>query len=239
MCGDVDGAKADLAESAHRCDSLGYPKGDFGRAHTYFAGIWVCLEIGDTELATTLVAALRAVSEQAGLDMWQFVGRAEHATVKALVALNEGADTDTLLTRTENIARRVDASRQLHFNLYLPFHDTVIARLLLAANQPDSALERLDMSLQHANETGMHFLDAELMRLRAHALAEPQAQRTALAEALAFARKQGATLFELRCLLDYFDLLGEVDRVELADTLDRFPGDARWSERGRAEQILS
>src|SRR5829696_3321710 len=40
MCGNIDGANADLTESALRCDRLGYPKGDFGRAHTYFAGIW-------------------------------------------------------------------------------------------------------------------------------------------------------------------------------------------------------
>jgi class 3 adenylate cyclase/tetratricopeptide (TPR) repeat protein len=239
MCGNVDGANADLAESALRCDRLGYPKGDFGRAHTYFAGIWVCLEVGHIEQAAALVAALRRLSEQAGLDMWQFVGRTEHATVKALAALNAGADQNTLLARAENIALRVDASRQMHFNLYLTFHDAVIARLLIAAGQLDKAHERLEMSLQHAEETGMHFHDAELMRLHAHTVTEPPARRSALTAALELARQQGATLFELRCLLDSFDLLGDHYRSELADALRRFQGGARWPEHARAERILS
>ena len=239
MCGDVDEARSDLTKSARRSDDLGYPKGDFGRAHTYFAGIWSCLEIEDTEQAATLVAALRSLSERAGLDMWQFVGRTEHATVKALAALNGGADRDTLFACAQNIALRVDASRQMHFNLYLTFHDAVIARLLLAAGQAEKARDRLDMSLQHAEETGMHFHDAELLRLRAHTLATPGAQRSALANALSLARTQGATLFELRCLLDHFELLEEGDLSALADVLSRFRGDTRWAERGRAEGILS
>ena len=61
----------------------------------------------------------------------------------------------------------------------------------------------------------------------------------ALAGALEFARRQGATLFELRCLLDSFDLLGDGDRSGLADAARRFPGDARWPEFARAQEILS
>ena len=51
------------------------------------------------------------------------------------------------------------------------------------------------------------------------------------------ARRQGATLFELRCLLDVFDL-GDGNRSELADVVHRFPGDARWPEYERAQRIL-
>ena len=54
----------------------------------------------------------------------------------------------------------------------------------------------------------MRFHDAELMRVRAHTFTEPEERRDALAAALEFARHQGATLFELRCLLDSFDLSG-------------------------------
>ncbi len=95
------------------------------------------------------------------------------------------------------------------------------------------------MALRHAEETGMRFHDAELMRVRAHTFTEPQERRNALAAALEFARHQGATLFELRCLLDSFDLLGDGDRSELADAVRRFPGDARWPEFARAQKILS
>ncbi len=94
-----------------------------------------------------------------------------------------------------------------------------LGRLLIAAGQPEKARERLEMALRHSQETGMRFHDAELMRVRAHTLAEPQERRNALTAALEFARHQGATLFELRCLLDSFDLLGDRDRSKLADAL--------------------
>ena len=97
VCGDLDRANAELAESLRRCDGLGFPQNAHNRAHTYFMEIWVCLEGGQIAEAATLVAELRQLSEQSGLDLWQWVGRTEHATVKALAALDAGADAATLM----------------------------------------------------------------------------------------------------------------------------------------------
>ena len=97
--GDLDGANAELAESFRRCDGLGFPQNAYNRANTYFMEIWVRLESGQTAEAATLVAGLRQLSEQSGLDVWQLVGRTEGATVKALAALGAGADAATLTTR--------------------------------------------------------------------------------------------------------------------------------------------
>jgi hypothetical protein len=85
----------------------------------------------------------------------------------------------------------------------------------------------------------MHFYDAELMRVRARTFADPAERRNALAPALEFARHQGATLFELRCLIDQFELAGGGDPRELADAVHRFGGDSRWPEFARAQRILS
>ena len=115
--------------------------------------IWVSLEAGQIEEATTLVARLRQLSEQSGLDLWQWVGRRQHATVKALAALAAGADAATLTDRAEKLVRHVDGSRLMHLNSYLTFHDAVIGRLLIAAGQPEKARERLEMALRHAEET--------------------------------------------------------------------------------------
>jgi hypothetical protein len=93
------------------------------------------------------------------------------------------------------------------------------------------------MALRLAEETGMHFYDAELMRVRAHTFTDSQERRDALAAALELTRHQGATLFELRCLLDLFDL--DQDSSGLADAVRRLPGDARWPELTRAQRILS
>jgi hypothetical protein len=239
VCGDLDCARAELADSAQRCDGLGFPQNAYNRAHMNFAAIWICLEAGQVEEAATLVTELRRLSEQSRLDLWRAVGATQHATVKGLAALSAGADAPTLIAKAEKIAAWVDGSRLMHLNVYLTFHDAVIGRLLIAGGQPEKARERLEMALRHAEETGMHFHDAELMRVRAHTLTEVEARRATLGAALGFARHQGATLFELRCLLDAFDLLGDGDRSELADVVSRFPGDARWPERARAERILS
>ncbi|MGB9308362.1 MAG: adenylyl cyclase, partial [Mycobacterium sp.] len=162
-----------------------------------------------------------------------------HATVKALAELRASADAGTLMTRADKIALRVDGARLLHLNNYLTFKDAIIGRLLIAAGQSDKARQRLEMALGHAEDTGMHFYDAELLRVRAHTFTDPSKRSNALASALEFARHQGATLFELRCLLNYFDLTADGDRSQLADAVDRFGGDARWPEVTRAHEILS
>lgn len=239
IAGDLPGAKAHLADSVCRCGELGFPLNAFNRAHTYFKEIWVCLEAGQIDEAAALSAEMRRCTEESGLDLWRVVSSTEHATVKAAAALRAGADTATLESAAENIARRVDGSRLMHLNVYLTFHDSIVGRLLIAAGRPEKARERLEMSLLRAGDTGMHFHDAELMRLRAHTLSTEPARRAALAEALAFARRQDAVLFQLRCLLDSFELFGDGDRDELHRVATRFPGNDLWPEQIRAERILS
>jgi class 3 adenylate cyclase/tetratricopeptide (TPR) repeat protein len=239
VSGDLDRAGAEVAEAVRRCDELGFPQNAYNRAFAYFAEIWICLEAGQVTEAANLVTGLRQLSERSGLDLWQWVGKAENATVKALAALSAGADAAALTAQAEGLAQRVDGSRLMHLNIYLTFHDAIIGRLLIAAGQPEKARERLEMALRHADDTGMHFYDAELMRIRAHTFTERDRRREALWAALQLARHQGATLFELRCLLDYFELVDEGDRAELADSVRRFRGDARWPEFLRAQRILS
>ena len=239
VCGDLDRANAELTESFRRCDALGFPQNAYNRANTYFMEIWVRLESGQISEAATLVGRLRQLSEQAGLDVWQWVGRTEHSAAKALAALGDGADDATLTALAVKLARHVDGSRLMHLNMFLTFHDSIIGRLLIAAGQPERARERLETAMRHAEETGMRFHDAELMRVRAHTFTDLQERRNALAAALDFARHQGATLFELRCLLDFFDLAGGGDGSELADAARRFRGDARWPEFALAQRILA
>jgi len=105
--------------------------------------------------------------------------------------------------------------------MYLTFFDSDLGRLLIAASQPQVAPERLDTGLQLAQDTGMRFYDAELLRLRAHTHTDEDARRADIAAALALARRQGATLFELRAALDDFELRGEPARATLVDVASR------------------
>ena len=86
----------------------------------------------------------------------------------------------------------------------------------------------------------MHFYDAELLRLRAHTHTDPDAHQTDIGAALELARRQGATLFELRAALDDFDLRGQPARAALLDAAGRIPTNNAWlPELARAQTGLS
>ena len=80
----------------------------------------------------------------------------------------------------------------------------------------------------------MCFYDAELLRLRAQTHTDPDARRADLAAALDLARRQGATLFELRAALEDFELRGQPARAALIDAAGRIPTNNTWPELARA-----
>jgi hypothetical protein len=81
----------------------------------------------------------------------------------------------------------------------------------------------------------MCFYDAELLRLRAHTHTDPEARQADVAAAVALARRQGATLFELRAVLDDFELRGEPARAALIDAASRIASNNAWPELARAQ----
>jgi hypothetical protein len=85
----------------------------------------------------------------------------------------------------------------------------------------------------------MHFYDAELLRLRARTCAESADGETDLRAALALARRQGATLFELRGALDLFSLRGEPARADLAAALGSMPPESQMPEVAQARAALA
>ena len=133
------------------------------------------------------------------------------------------------------MATCVDILHMVGINVYITFHDAVLGRLLIAAGQPEQARARLDTALQLAQDTGMCFYDAELLRLRAHTHTDPETMQADVSAAVDLARRQGATLFELRAALDDFELRGEPARAALADAASRIPTDSALPELARAE----
>ena len=84
----------------------------------------------------------------------------------------------------------------------------------------------------------MCFYDAELLRLRAQTHDDPGARQADINAALELARRQGATLFELRAALDDFELRGEPARAALADAVSRIPANNALPELARAQAAL-
>ncbi len=108
--------------------------------------------------------------------------------------------------------------------------------MLIGAGHPKQARHHLDAALALSRDTGMHYNDAELLRLRAHTHTDPDARQIDIGAALELARRQGATRFELRAALDDFDLRGQPARAALLDAAGRFPGVTRWPELARGAE---
>src|SRR5205814_1178252 len=126
-------------------------------------------------------------------------------------------DTDRLQVHITTMTGFVDAFRALGVNALITFYDAVLARLLIAAAAPDEARNRLQIALDLADQTGMHFYDAELLRLRAHTRDDPERRRADLLAAVQLARRQDAWIFELRSAADQFDLADATATQSLTD----------------------
>jgi hypothetical protein len=133
----------------------------------------------------------------------------------------------------------LDTARTVEANIFTTFYDAVLGRLLIAAGQPEQARVRLDTGLRLAQDTGMCFYDAELLRLRARTHTDPHARRADIGAALELARRQDAALFELRSALDDFVLRGEPARASVIDAASHVPTNNAWPELTRAEAALS
>ena len=114
----------------------------------------------------------------------------------------------------------------------------VLARLLIVAGHHEEARRRIDTGLRLADATGVHYYDAELLRLRAKLRADPDTKAADLAAAIDLTRRQQAFLFELRSALDDFKLRGEPARCGLADAVKLMPADSAWPELTRARAAL-
>jgi class 3 adenylate cyclase/tetratricopeptide (TPR) repeat protein len=237
--GGLSEALAELADTARWVEQLGFPQGPYSHAYALWAECWLWMEAGRPDRAAVAATAMTDVAERHGFDSFRELGAGMHAAAKAQAALSaDNLDPCALVAAIQPIATFVDASRLFGQNAYTTFFDALRARLLLAAGQPEQARDRLNMGLQLADDTGMHFYDAELLRLRAHAHTDPDARRADLDAALRLARHQGATLFELRVALDDFELRGQSARAALADVVSRLPAGSEYPELTRAVAAL-
>ena len=238
--GDLTGAEAELAQAARRAEQLSFPEGPFSLAYTRFGEIWMRTEAGQLDRAAVLAADLIEQAERYGFDLWRLWGATQQATVGALAALRaDKLDPTALAAHIATMTPLLDTSHTLELNIFIPSYHAVLGQLLIGAGQPERARCSLDTTLQLAQDTGMCFYDAELLRLRAYTHTDPDARRADVGAALALARRQGATLFELRAALDDFELRGEPARETLVDVIGRMPADSAWPELARAPGGLS
>ena len=191
--GDLIDAEAELVHAARRAGQLGFPQGPFSLAYTRCMECWIRVEAGQLDRAAVLAADLTEQAERHGFDMFRVWGEALQAALSALAFVDaDDPDPAGLSARIATMATCVDILHMVGMNVYITFHDAVLGRLLIAAGQPEQARARLDTALQLAQDTGMCFYDAELLRLRAHTHTDPETMQADISAALDLARRQGA-----------------------------------------------
>ena len=238
VLGDRAGAVAELAQAAHCADELGFPQGPYMHDYTTFMECWIHIETGQLDRAAVVVDhMLGQNAERPEFDTWRLPGALERATVSGLAALAHH-DPNGLSAHIATVSSLLDSWRATGVNAYTTFFDSVLGRLLIAAGRRDEARRRLDVGLQLAEDTGMCFYNAELLRLRGHTHTDFATRSADIAAARDLARRQGATLFELRAALDDFELCGEDARPALIAVAERMPAASAWPELERVRVSL-
>ncbi|MEA2770667.1 MAG: hypothetical protein QOD93_3629, partial [Acetobacteraceae bacterium] len=212
--GDLASAEPLFARIKGRCETLRFPHGPitlcYGQARETAARI----EAGQLDRAAKLIEEVAHRAEQHRFGEWVMVSASNRASLAARTALAVGeADPDTLQRHIENMTTVVEGWRAAQLKTFLASYESVLARLLTAAGKPEAGRERVNLALQMAQDTGVHFYEAELLRVRAHTYADPDAQHAGLRAAIELAQTQGAHVFELRAAADDFELLGEPARA--------------------------
>ncbi len=237
--GDLPAAEAQFADAARRADELGFPQGPHNHLLATDLEIWMRTEAGQFGRAGELVAKLFELAERYGFDFWQMFGLQENCLLESSVLLSSGdPDPAALETQIGTLTGFVDLWRSVGLYAYQTQSDCFLAKLLSAAGRPDEARARVDIALQIARNTGMHYYDVELLRARAHTHNDGESCAAELTAAIELARRQDAPLFELRAALDYFDLCGPAARAVLADAAARLPSDSALPEAARAHALL-
>ncbi|MGV0715611.1 adenylate/guanylate cyclase domain-containing protein [Mycolicibacterium sp. XJ662] len=237
--GDLDGAEDALARSEARADGLKFPQGPFSTCYLRYVQIWICLESGNVDRAGVLAADMIERATAHGFDQWAALAATFAGYVPASAALAAGhVDIPEIPQAVATLTGWAQVCRFLGATVFVPSFDGHIARLLLATGQQDDARAQLAAGLQLADDTSMHYYDAELLRLRAATHTDPQARGDDLQAAFDVARRQGAPIFALRAALDDYDVRGDAARQAVVDAVAMFAPDSSWPDLPRARALV-
>ena len=135
------------------------------------------------------------------------------------------------------------------YKLFLPLFQGLLAELEGGAEDADGALTRIDAALTLAGETGEHWTDALLHRIRAEILLKRDPAKTGPAEeafltAIAVAQQQKAKSFELQAALPLAKLYQSTGRLAdahgvLAPALEGFSPTPEFPEIEKAKALLA
>ena len=237
--GDLDDAELMLSEAERRAEGLDFPHGPYTLGYARFISAWIRIEADELEHAAAVTTDLTAMAERHGFDQWVLVAAVQQSTITARNLLNANDfDPQAIRSAIAGVTELIGQLLALELAIYGTSFAAHVGHLLIAAGDVEQARAAIDAALGLAADTGMHFYDAELLRLRAQTRADEAARQADLGAALELARTQGAAIFELRAAMDDVRVRGESAHPALEKALARFASDSRWPELVHGRRLL-
>jgi class 3 adenylate cyclase/predicted ATPase len=194
---------------------------------------------GDAGAAQRDAEIAAKLSQENALPLFTALGAVVSAWASALL---EGRETGTTELRQALAAYTNQGNK-----LFAPFFRGLLAEIEARSNA-EGALTRIDEALALAGETGEHWSDAFLDRLRGEILLKRDPAKMAPAEdafltAITIAQQQKARSFELRAALSLAKLYHSTDRpaeayAVLAPALKGFSPTPEFPEIAEAQKLL-
>ena len=239
MRGDVQGADAQIEAALGRCRAIEFPQGPFNAAFAHYFASWMRIERGDLIGAAAAVDAVAEIGGSHGFDLYALAAATQQAAIDACSALDDhGVGSDALARQAQVVEGLVDTWRLLDLALLLPFMITTAGRLRAASRDEEAAVARYDEALRFSDTTGMHWYDAEVLRLRSPLLPGEEAT-SGLRAALDLARGQGAVPFELRIARDLLARHHPAGHALLEAATGRFAPGTHYAELDDARAAVA
>jgi len=195
--GDMDRALQACREALARAESLEQPL-----SHAYVLLIDQLLAQHQQDADAALFSAQRSIDHATAHDLPLFVAWSLGVLGWARCERGDMAEGLEMMRESRRTAEGMGA------RLLLAYFQALIAEQTCKAGDPAQAMEILESTLCFVEETGAHFYDAELHRIRGEcllALPRPSWRnaKDAFARAVAVARQQESAALELRALLSW------------------------------------
>ena len=234
--GDVERARALSEEALARADETVHAP---TRAFVYnFISRYQMLR-GDPEDVRRTAKTYVDLGREHGMALILVAGEVVSSWARARLGDREGG-----MIRLEALAAYLGQGNKLQ----APLFQGLLAELEAEGDDAEAALTQIDEALALANETGEHWTDALLHRIRGAILlkrdpAGPAPAEEAFRTAIAVAKQQGARSFELRAALALAKLCQSTNRpVEahavLAPALDGFSPTPEMPEIAEAQALM-
>jgi predicted ATPase len=236
--GDVERAQTLSEEASARADETGHAP---TRANAYHIISLYYMLRGDPEIARRTATIVVDLGREHGMALFLASGEVDSNWARVRLGDRESA--------MAGVGEALAAYLGQGSRLFAPLFQGLLAELEAEGQDANDALQRIDEALALANDTGMHWTDAMLHRIRGDILlkrnpADPAPAEDAYQTAIAIAREQGARSYELLASLALAKLCKSTSRpVEahavLAPALDGFSPTPEMPEIGEAQALLA